>query len=163
MGASPRLIGESRPLLRTALFFGALGRRRASTAGILRNPPGSDGGCYRFFLWDNVYEGAGVRLQEKRQVYMWYDFGTGRRVQFAPNDYSKYLGELNDPKTPVWGTPERLKAGTPAWKVFDRANGLWCCVSYNTVVSVYDGARVRELGKWSMTTTRHQKMFAAAF
>ena len=94
---------------------------------------------------------------------MWYEFGTGRNVQFAPNDYSKYLGELNDPKIPEWGTPERLKAGTPAWKVFDKANGVWCCVSYNTVVSVYDGASVRDLGKWSMTTTRHQKMFASAF
>ena len=125
-------------------------------------PPGADGGwpgerTLVYGIWGRM-----VALKE-RQVNMWYDFGTGRSVQFGPNDYSKYLDELNDPKTPVWGTPERLKAGTPAWKVFDKANGVWCCVSYNTVVSVYDGARVRDLGKWSMTTTRHQRMFAAAF
>lgn len=87
------------------------------------------------------------------------EFGQGRNVAFYPNDYSVYLSALNEPKTPAWGEPTRLKKGTPAWAVRDLANGTVCLVSYHTVVSVFAGGQVRHLGKWSQTTTRHQKLF----
>lgn len=85
--------------------------------------------------------------------------GEGRSVEFGPSEYGAYMAALDNPKEPEWGTPERLKRGTPCWKVYDRANGAWCCVSYRTVVSVCIGGRVKHLGKWSMTTTRHQGLF----
>lgn len=92
-----------------------------------------------------------------------YEMGEGRGVTFRVCDYSAYLNALNQPKTPVWGEPERLKRGTPAWKVRDTANGLTVLVSYNTVVSVWDGHEVRHLGKWSLTTSRHQRLFEQSF
>lgn len=92
-----------------------------------------------------------------------YAMGEGRGVKFCPSDYSAYLNALNEPKTPVWGKPERLTRGTPAWKVMDTANELTVLVSYNTVVSVWDGRTVRHLGKWSNTTSRHQRLFEQGF
>ena len=103
--------------------------------------------------------GAGVRPREKAGRTM-VGFGEGRNVGFAPSHYEEYLAALVEPRQPVWGTPVRLKKGTPAWAVKDEANGLLCLVSYYTVVSFKAGNAVRHLGKWSMTTTRHQKMFA---
>ena len=94
---------------------------------------------------------------------MWYAMGEGRSVGFEVTDCSAYLKALNEPKIPVWGKPERLKAGTPAWKVLDTANGVTVLVSYNTVVSMRAGGKTVDLGKWSHTTTRHQMLFAMSF
>ena len=94
---------------------------------------------------------------------MWYEMGQGRSVGFKVTDCRAYMDALNEPRTPVWGKPERLKAGTPAWKVVDTANGVTVLVSYNTVVSVRAGGECVNLGKWSSTTTRHQQLFAKSF
>lgn len=43
-------------------------------------------------------------------------------------------------------------------KIFEE-NGVIYLQSYDTIVSKYENGVVEELGKWSQTTTRHQKEF----
>lgn len=47
--------------------------------------------------------------------------------------------------------------------VIDHENGVFELQSYNTIVSRCIGGKVEELGKWSQTTTRHQKEFRRQF
>ena len=51
------------------------------------------------------------------------------------------------------------------WKarVIDHENGTIELQSYNTIVSRCVNGKVEELGKWSATTTRHQKEFRKQF
>lgn len=43
--------------------------------------------------------------------------------------------------------------------VLDFGNGFYQLMSYETIVSECKNGVVKELGKWSQTTTRHQKEF----
>lgn len=47
--------------------------------------------------------------------------------------------------------------------VIDHENGMFELQSYNTIVSRCVNGKVEELGKWSQTTTRHQKEFRKQF
>ncbi len=47
--------------------------------------------------------------------------------------------------------------------VIDHGNGTLELQSYNTIVSKCINGNVEHLGKWSMTTTRHQKEFEKQF
>ena len=48
-------------------------------------------------------------------------------------------------------------------RVVDHENGTIELQSYNTIVSRCVNGKVEELGKWSATTTRHQKEFRKQF
>lgn len=47
--------------------------------------------------------------------------------------------------------------------VIDYENGIFELQSYDTVVSRYINGKVEDLGKWSNTTTRHQREFRKQF
>lgn len=47
--------------------------------------------------------------------------------------------------------------------VIDYENGMFELQSYNTIVSRCVNGKVEELGKYSQTTTRHQKEFRRQF
>lgn len=47
--------------------------------------------------------------------------------------------------------------------VIDHENGVLELRSYNTIVSRCENGKVEHLGKWSQTTTRHQKEFEKQF
>lgn len=47
--------------------------------------------------------------------------------------------------------------------IIDYENGTFELQSYNTIVSRCVNGKVGELGKWSQTTTRHQKEFRRQF
>ena len=47
--------------------------------------------------------------------------------------------------------------------IIDYKNGTFELQSYNTIVSRCINGKVEELGKWSQTTTRHQKEFRKQF
>ena len=47
--------------------------------------------------------------------------------------------------------------------VIDHENGTLELLSYDTIVSRCINGKVEELGKWSKTTTRHQKEFRKQF
>jgi len=48
-------------------------------------------------------------------------------------------------------------------RVIDRGNGLYELLSYNTIVSRCKDGKVEHLGKWSATTSRHQREFEKQF
>ena len=48
-------------------------------------------------------------------------------------------------------------------RVIDHENGTLELQSYDTIVSRCVNGKVEELGKWSATTTRHQKEFRKQF
>ena len=48
-------------------------------------------------------------------------------------------------------------------RVVDHENGTVELQSYDTIVSRCVNGKVEELGKWSQTTTRHQKEFRKQF
>lgn len=48
-------------------------------------------------------------------------------------------------------------------RVIDHENGTIELQSYNSIVSRCINGKVEELGKWSATTTRHQKEFRKQF
>lgn len=47
--------------------------------------------------------------------------------------------------------------------VIDHENGVIELQSYNTIVSRCENGKVEHLGKWSQTTSRHQKEFERQF
>ena len=47
--------------------------------------------------------------------------------------------------------------------VIDHENGMFELQSYDTIVSRCVNGKVEELGKWSNTTTRHQREFRKQF
>lgn len=47
--------------------------------------------------------------------------------------------------------------------VIDYENGVLDLQSYDTIVSRCENGNIKELGKWSQTTTRHQKEFRKQF
>ena len=47
--------------------------------------------------------------------------------------------------------------------IIDHENGTFELQSYNTIVSRCVNGNVEEFGKWSQTTTRHQKEFRKQF
>ena len=47
--------------------------------------------------------------------------------------------------------------------VIDYENGVYELQSYGTTVSRYENGKVTHFGKWSQTTTRHQKEFERQF
>lgn len=48
-------------------------------------------------------------------------------------------------------------------KVIDHENGVIELQSYNTIVSRCENGKIEHLGKWSVTTTRHQREFEKQF
>lgn len=48
-------------------------------------------------------------------------------------------------------------------RVRDYGNGYYELVSYETVVSTCKDGKVTHLGRWSQTTSRHQKEFEKQF
>lgn len=48
-------------------------------------------------------------------------------------------------------------------KVIYNENGSVDLMSYDTIVSHYENGKVTHLGKWSQTTSRHQKEFERQF
>ena len=48
-------------------------------------------------------------------------------------------------------------------QVIDYGNGYMELKSYDTIVSRVNNGKVEHLGKWSMTTSRHQKEFEKQF
>lgn len=48
-------------------------------------------------------------------------------------------------------------------QVIDYGNGVMELKSYDTIVSKVNNGKVEHLGKWSNTTTRHQKEFEKQF
>ena len=48
-------------------------------------------------------------------------------------------------------------------KVIDHENGTFELLSYDTIVSRCENGKIEEFGKWSRTTTRHQKEFRKQF
>ena len=48
-------------------------------------------------------------------------------------------------------------------RVIDYENGTYLLQSYNTIVSCCVDGKVEEFGKWSMTTSRHQREFRKQF
>lgn len=48
-------------------------------------------------------------------------------------------------------------------KVLDYGNGILELMSYNTIVSRCENGKIEHLGKWSQTTTRHQREFERQF
>lgn len=44
-------------------------------------------------------------------------------------------------------------------KVYVMKDGTQVLVSYSTIVSIYKDGKVTHFGKWSQTTTRHQREF----
>ena len=47
--------------------------------------------------------------------------------------------------------------------IIDYENGTMELLSYNTIVSRVVNGKVKHLGKWSATTSRHQKEFQKQF
>lgn len=47
--------------------------------------------------------------------------------------------------------------------VIDYENGVVELKSYDTIVSRYANGKVKHLGKWSQTTSRHQREFEKQF
>ena len=47
--------------------------------------------------------------------------------------------------------------------VIDYGNGIKELQSYNTIVSICRNGKVEHLGKWSQTTSRHQREFEKQF
>lgn len=47
--------------------------------------------------------------------------------------------------------------------VIDHGNGFYQLQSYDTIVSECRNGKVKHLGKWSMTTSRHQREFEKPF
>ena len=45
----------------------------------------------------------------------------------------------------------------------EEKNGNYYLYSYGTLVSKIEGGKLEHLGKWSQTTTRHQKEFEKQF
>ncbi len=48
-------------------------------------------------------------------------------------------------------------------QIIDHENGVYELQSYSTIVSRCENGKVTHLGKWSQTTTRHQKEFERQF
>ena len=48
-------------------------------------------------------------------------------------------------------------------RVIDHGDGFYQLQSYSTIVSECRNGKVTHLGKWSQTTTRHQKEFEKQF
>lgn len=48
-------------------------------------------------------------------------------------------------------------------KVIDHGNGFLQLLSYDTIVSECKDGKVTHLGKWSQTTSRHQREFERQF
>ena len=48
-------------------------------------------------------------------------------------------------------------------RVIDYKNGVLWLMSYDTIVSKCINGKVKHLGKWSQTTTRHQREFEKQF
>lgn len=78
---------------------------------------------------------------------------------YEPTKMSEYLDKLENPSTPEWELVKKLNTNDTAFVVRDTANGITCLQSYSTIVSMQAGAEDIRLGRWSVTTSKHQGMF----
>lgn len=76
-----------------------------------------------------------------------------------PYHEEKYLAYLENPEIPAWEKVEALNTNGTAYVVYDSANGVYALQSYSTVCAVKVGDTSEDLGKWSVTTSRHQGLF----
>ncbi len=58
---------------------------------------------------------------------------------------------------------DRRKSFYGKAQVIDYGNGYMELKSYNTIVSRVNNGKVEHLGKWSQTTSRHQREFEKQF
>lgn len=58
---------------------------------------------------------------------------------------------------------DRRKSFYKKANVIDYENGVLELRSYNTIVSRCENGKITHLGKWSQTTTRHQREFEKQF
>jgi len=84
-----------------------------------------------------------------------------------PGEWQTYLNSLENPKYPSFELIQELDVGNTcfagsgrAWVVRDTENGIVCLQSYATIVSVQSGSESVDLGKWSRTTSHHQRHFS---
>lgn len=77
----------------------------------------------------------------------------------SPSHYSEYMSHLENPAYPEWEKVEALNTNGTAYVVHDRANDVYALQSYSTICAVQVGDTSEDLGKWSVTTSRHQGMF----
>ena len=91
-----------------------------------------------------------------------YNYGgcqsVGKLRYREASDYDVYMEHLENPVHPSFELVKRIGSKN-AWIVHDTANGLYCCQSYDTIVSVEIGGESVDLGRWSNSTTRHQGEF----
>lgn len=80
--------------------------------------------------------------------------------RYSIYETDEYLSRLESPKTPVWEEICQIDA-CQAWVVRDTANDVVCLQSYHTIVSMKMGDEIVELGKWSRTTSNHQRKFCS--
>ena len=85
-----------------------------------------------------------------------------------PCEWQTYLNSLENPKNPKFELIGELDVGKGsfsgsgnAWVVRDTENGVVCLQSYATIVSVQTGSESVDLGKWSRTTSLHQRRFSS--
>ena len=76
-----------------------------------------------------------------------------------PYHEEKYMAALESPVCPQWEKVAALNTNDTAYVVYDRANGIYALQSYSTICSIKVGDDVQDLGKWSVTTSRHQGLF----
>lgn len=76
-----------------------------------------------------------------------------------PYHEEKYLAYLENPAIPAWEKVEALNTNDTAYVVYDRANDVYALQSYSTICAVKVGDTSEDLGKWSVTTSRHQGLF----
>jgi hypothetical protein len=75
-------------------------------------------------------------------------------IDHNPNKFFELINE---------GNVKQLKS-MQAWAIYDTMGNIWL-QSYNTIVSVKwaDTGTFERLGKWSVTTSKHQAFFRREF
>ena len=73
---------------------------------------------------------------------------------------------VNDYKVRIFELDPRFDARQSFYgkaHVIDHENGVYELLSYDTIVSRCEDGKVTHLGKWSRTTSRHQREFEKQF
>lgn len=78
----------------------------------------------------------------------------------APYNRAEYMEYLEAPKSPDWVKVAALNTNDTAYVVYDRANGVYALQSYSTICSIQVGDSDVRLGRWSVTTSKHQCHFS---
>ena len=76
-----------------------------------------------------------------------------------PTDIRVYREKLENSMYPQWEKVKRFNRMN-AWVVRDTVNGNICLQSYRTIVAMKVGGEALSFGRWSVSTSRHQRDFA---